>query len=210
MIGFIDSGIGGLSVLNEIAKLNLNETLVYFKDSKNSPFGNKSYKKIYKIIKSDVKNLILIGCKLIVIACNTATAVAIDKLRSEFKDVTFVGTEPNINSPIRDGKKNILVLCTNATKKHCEHLKNASNNVLVYPLKNFAKDIDKGNVVNYKKMFMGIDPLVYDGVVLGCTHYIFRLNELKEIFKNATFYASHTGVAKRVVELYNAKKLENC
>jgi len=144
MIGFIDSGIGGLSVLKEVEKLNLGESLIYLKDSKNSPYGNKSYKKIYRIIESDVKDLIGIGCKIIVIACNTATAVCITKLRSKFKDVTFVGTEPNINSPISDEKQNILVLCTSATKKHCEHLKNAPNNVLVYPLKNFAKAIDNG------------------------------------------------------------------
>lgn len=203
MIGFIDSGVGGLSVLKEVEKLNLGESLIYLKDSKNSPYGNKSYKAVYKIVRDNVKNLIDIGVNLIVIACNTATAVAIDKLRSEFKDITFVGTEPNIKSPIRDGKKNILVLCTNATKKHCEHLKNAADCVQIFPLKNFAKDIDKGKTVNYKKMFLGIDPLVYDAVVLGCTHYIFRLNELKEVFKNATFYASHTGVAKRVKDLYN-------
>lgn len=206
MIGFIDSGIGGLSVLKEVEKLNLGESLVYLKDSKNSPYGNKSFKKIYNIVKSDVKNLIAIGCKLIVIACNTATAVCIDKLRKEFSDITFVGTEPNIKSPIRDGKKNILVLCTNATKKFCKNLKNAPDNVFILPLKNFAKEIDKGSVVNYKKMFMGIDPTVYDAVVLGCTHYIFRLDELKQVFVNATFYASHTGVAKRVTKIIENSK----
>ncbi len=206
MIGFIDSGIGGLSVLKEVEKLLPSETLVYFRDSKNCPYGNKSEHKIYNCVRNGVMALIKIGIKTIVIACNTATAVCIKKLREEFNDVTFIGTEPNIKEPLNANKKNILVLCTTATQKHCKNLQNLPSNIYVLSLKHFAKNIEDNKQVNYKKMFMEIDPTVYDAVVLGCTHYVFRLDELKKVFTNAEFYSSEKGVARRVLELYNAKQ----
>ena len=196
MIGVIDSGIGGLTILAELAKLDLGENFVYFRDSKNCPYGNKSAEQIYKIERREVEALNKIDGKTIVLACNTATAVALKKLSAEFSNIKFVGTMPNIEEPLAAGKKNILVLCTNATKNHSQKLKDAQNNITVLPLKNFASDIENGKAVNYKKMFFGIDPLMYDAVVLGCTHYAFKEGELKQIFKNATFYNSASAVVK--------------
>lgn len=198
MIGVIDSGIGGLTILNELARLNIGENFVYFRDSKNCPYGNKSAEEIYKIVRGAVNALNKINVKTIVIACNTATAVALNKLRAEFSHIKFIGTEPNIEEPLANGKKNILVLCTYATKNHSQKLKNAEGKVTVLPLKNFASDIENGKKVNYKKMFSGLNPLAFDAVVLGCTHYVFKEQELKQIFVNATFYNSASAVAKKL------------
>lgn len=198
MIGVIDSGIGGLTILSELAKQNIGENFVYFRDSKNCPYGNKTAEQIYKIVRRAVEALNKINVKTIVVACNTATAVALDKLRAEFSHVKFVGTMPNVEDPIADGKQNILVLCTNATKNHSQKLKEASDRISVLPLKNFASDIENGKQINYKKTFAGIDPLAFDAVVLGCTHYAFKETELKQIFKNATFYNSASAVVREL------------
>ncbi len=200
MIGVIDSGIGGLTILSELAKLNLKENFVYFRDSKNCPYGNKTADEIYKIVRNAVEALNKINVRTIVVACNTATAVALEKLRTEFKHIKFIGTEPNIEEPLADGKKNILVLCTCATKEHSQKLKEAEGRIKVLGLKNFANDIEKNKKVNYSKMFDELDPLKFDAVVLGCTHYAFKEAELKQIFKNARFYNSASAVKKQLLK----------
>ena len=75
-IGVFDSGIGGLSILNELKKVLLYEDFYYYGDSKNNPYGEKSDEELFEIVSSVVEKLIDNGCKLIVIACNTATSAA--------------------------------------------------------------------------------------------------------------------------------------
>ena len=85
-----DSGIGGITILNSIKKILPNENIIYFSDNFNSPYGNKSKKEILKLSVKNTKFLIDKGCKIIVVACNTATTNSIKELRSEFK-IPFVG-----------------------------------------------------------------------------------------------------------------------
>ena len=79
-IGVFDSGIGGLSVLNELKKVLLYEDFYYYGDSKNNPYGEKSDEELFKIVSNVVERLIDKECKLIVIACNTATTRCIKTL----------------------------------------------------------------------------------------------------------------------------------
>ena len=95
-IGIFDSGIGGLTIAHAIKEKLPNENIIYFGDTKHLPYGDKSIQSIQKFAKNIALFLKEQKCKMIVIACNTATAVAIEKLRQEFS-ISFVGVEPDLH-----------------------------------------------------------------------------------------------------------------
>jgi len=95
MIGVFDSGIGGVTVLKEILKLLPNYQYVYYSDSINNPYGDKSKDELLVITKDIVQLLIDKGCKVIVIACNTASAICKDFLRENF-DIPIIAIEPAV------------------------------------------------------------------------------------------------------------------
>ena len=103
-IGFFDSGIGGVSVWKEVTQLLPKENTIYYADSKNSPYGSKSISEIQNISIINSNWLIDKGCKLIVVACNTATTNAISLLRKKFQ-IPFVGIEPGIKPAVKKIKK---------------------------------------------------------------------------------------------------------
>ena len=85
IIGVFDSGVGGLSVLEEIKKVNPNEEYVYLKDTENFPYGEKKKEEIIKLTRNNIKKLIEKNAKLIVIACGTATSQALETVKNEFE-----------------------------------------------------------------------------------------------------------------------------
>ena len=93
-IGIFDSGIGGVTVLKEIIKLLPNENYIYYSDSVNNPYGDKSDKMILTICDKIVNKLLENNCKTIVIACNTASAKAVSYLRDKYKDIPIIAIEP--------------------------------------------------------------------------------------------------------------------
>lgn len=93
-IGIFDSGIGGVTVLKEIIKIMPKENYIYYSDSKNNPYGDKSEEEIKNICYNIVENLVKNNCKVIVIACNTASAIAKDYLREKYKEVPIIAIEP--------------------------------------------------------------------------------------------------------------------
>ena len=95
MIGIFDSGIGGVTVLQEILKELPNYTYLYYSDSKNNPYGDKQEEELIKITENIVAYLISMGCEVIVIACNTASAVCKDYLRNKFS-VPIIAIEPSL------------------------------------------------------------------------------------------------------------------
>lgn len=93
-IGIFDSGIGGVTVLREIIKVLPNENYIYYSDSKNNPYGDKTNEEVIKICDEITQFFIKRNCKVIVIACNTASAKASNYLREKYKDIEFVAIEP--------------------------------------------------------------------------------------------------------------------
>ena len=93
-IGIFDSGIGGVTVLKEIVKIMPKENYIYYSDSKNNPYGDKSQEEVKKICDNIVKELIENNCKAIVIACNTASAMTKDYLRKKYKNIPIIAIEP--------------------------------------------------------------------------------------------------------------------
>ncbi|MBM6837465.1 aspartate/glutamate racemase family protein, partial [Clostridium saudiense] len=117
-IGFLDSGLGGISVLREALKIMPNENYIYFGDSKNAPYGTKTKKEIRDLTFNTVEFLLEKGAKGIVVACNTATSAAVAELRLVYPDIPLVGIEPAIKPAVELSKKgNILMMATPMTVK---------------------------------------------------------------------------------------------
>ena len=115
-VGFFDSGLGGLCILDAFKKLCPRESTVYIADSRNCPYGNKPAAEIVKLAVANTRRLLGRGCKMIVVACNTATAAAIDTLRAKWPDVPFIGIEPAVKPAALKSKTGVVgVLATAGT-----------------------------------------------------------------------------------------------
>ena len=114
-IGFLDSGVGGLSVLREAVRVLPAEDFIYFGDSANAPYGTKTVKEIRDLTFKAVENLMDYDIKALVVACNTATSVAIKELRNSF-DIPILGMEPAVKPAVEvTDKKRIMVIATPVT-----------------------------------------------------------------------------------------------
>lgn len=205
-IGVFDSGVGGVSILKEIIKISPNNSFYYLSDSKNNPYGDKSKKEIKKIVYNNVKYLIDKKCEIIVLACNTATAVAIDSLRKDFENIIFVGTEPAIKMVFDEGTdEDTLLLATKLTLK-TERVKQLVKKYNVGNVQTFAcvgladliEKAEKNKIIPYFEKYLSAYKDV-KRIVLGCTHYVLVKNEFSRYFKNAKLIDGSAGVAKEVL-----------
>lgn len=205
-IGIFDSGIGGMTILNEIIKILPNENIIYYADSKNNPYGPKNDRELFKITNQIVKFLINKKCKIIVIACNTATTRCIKTLREKYPNITFIGTEPAIKSACDNNHKNILVLATHATinsinvQNLINNNKKDNQNIYLQDSEGLANAIETANSNLIKKLLdkylIPYQNKNIDAIVLGCTHYPHIKKQISKYFKDAKFYDSSLGVAK--------------
>ncbi len=194
-IGVFDSGIGGTSILREIVKLLPSEDFIYLADSANAPYGQKSSETIIDLCKKNVEFLLEKDCKLIVVACNTATTNAISILRETY-DVPFIGIEPAIKpAALQTQTKKVGVLATKGTLSSA--LFNSTSKLYASGIKVFEQEgtglvkliesgLAKSNEVrNLLEQFLR--PMLKEGIdclVLGCTHYPYLIPALKEILPN--------------------------
>ena len=213
-IGIIDSGVGGISVLKELKRVLPMESYLYLSDVKNAPYGTKSEEEIFALTENAVKKLLLYPCKLIVIACNTATAVAAEGLRKKYCTVPIVGLEPAVTPAVREFKgKNILVLTTDATEK-TERFKmlisrlSGETNITTLSAQKTVSFVesglaDRGALLKYlQKIFLPYNGIKFSAVVLGCTHFPFARSEIEAALGYSTcFYDGSCGAAKRVYSL---------
>ena len=207
-IGVFDSGIGGLTTLKEIRKILPNEDYIFYADSKNNPYGNKTTEELLNITRNIVNFFIKENVKLIVIACNTATTKCIKQLRNEFKDIIFVGTEPAIKVACDNNYRNTLVMATpgtiNSERTHelISKYKKDNENLYLISCDNLANAIENNQkeVINnllHKYLDEYLDKKI-DAIVLGCTHYPIIKNDIQKLFKNTTIIDGNIGVAKQV------------
>tara|TARA_B100001057_G_scaffold498262_1_gene604726 strand:+ start:151 stop:924 length:774 start_codon:yes stop_codon:yes gene_type:complete len=193
-IGFFDSGIGGITTLNSVIKLLPNEHTIYLADSMNSPYGTKSNGELIKTCKKNVEFLINNGCKLIVIACNTATTNSISYLRQNYK-IPFIGIEPAIKPAALNTKTGkIGVLATKGTLGSNLFEKTSSihgqNIEIIEKQVNGLVELIEKNVFSGSKidaiLEKYITPMInlgIDKLVLGCTHYALVKNSIEKITK---------------------------
>ncbi|MBO4412722.1 MAG: glutamate racemase [Clostridia bacterium] len=218
-IGFLDSGIGGASILKPLTNKIKNESFVYFTDVLNAPYGKKSKKKVERCVIDAVKFLVeKRAIKMLVVACNTASSAAKELISKTFPNLVCVYVEPPIKVAVDNNKKNILVLATKRTLKNNKTLKFYTklckkNNIKAKKLfvKNLASLIDNNfedkNLIK-QTLNKKIKNKNFDAVVLGCTHYNFVKKEIKDCFKNAEIISCEKGVVKRILSLYDFYKMQ--
>lgn len=203
MIGVFDSGIGGVTVMKELIKILPNEDYIYYSDTINNPYGDKTNEEIVNISDKIVNYLINQGCKLIVIACNTASAISKDYLRNKYS-IPIIAIEPAYKSV---DNESTLVMATNATinsdKFHTLFNTYDNHNTILLSCSGLADLIEEGNkekIINYLNNKIG----EYRGVknvVLGCTHYPLIKEEISKVLGPVTFYDGSVGVAKHTKEV---------
>ncbi len=191
-IGFFDSGLGGLTVRQEVLHLLNNENTVYLADSAHAPYGEKSHHEILDLSRKNTEWLIGKGCKLIVVACNTATTNAIGVLRREY-ELPFIGIEPAIKpAALGSESKCVGVLATRGTLSsalfaHTSRMYAAGLQVLAKEGEGMVGLIESGNLKSPRTkahLQALLSPMLDAGIdhlVLGCTHYPLLIPQLKEI-----------------------------
>lgn len=221
-IGVFDSGIGGLSVLEELRKILPNENFLYYGDSFNNPYGEKSDEELLKITSGIVDYLIQRDCKVIVIACNTATTRCMKKLRLQYPEIIFVGTVPAIKVACDHHFKNTIVMATPATiesERTSELIRDnqrEDQNIYLVACHGLAHAIETKNQMEIKRIlrevFSDYKDKNIDSIVLGCTHYPFIKEEISEEMPGVILLDGANGVArevKRQMELHHLFKKDH-
>lgn len=192
MIGIFDSGSGGLSVFREIIKLLPEESYVYYADNANCPYGEKSLPFIQDRSRAITEFLLSRGARIIVVACNTATAAAITTLRNEYP-VRFIGMEPAVKPAALSSQTGVIgVLATAGTLKGSKYLTTKGIyeddvRIVEHVGQGFVELVEAGILdgpVAEETVRRSLRPLLdagADRIVLGCTHYPFLRNVIQRI-----------------------------
>ena len=207
-IGVFDSGIGGLTVLEELIRELPHCNFFFYGDNKNNPYGDKSDEELIRITSGVVEELNKKGCRMIVIACGTATTRCMDRLQEMNPDNIFIGTLPAVKTACEKNYRNIMVMATTATITSAklkeiidENIREGQN---IYPVAcpgladaieaNDEKAIDR--ILN--RIRREYRDKNIDAIVLGCTHYPFIRDEIQKKFPKAVLMDSARGVARAV------------
>lgn len=194
-IGIFDSGVGGTSIWKEIHRLLPNENTIYLADSKNTPYGPKGKEAIIELSIKNTEYLLNQNCKLIVVACNTATTKAIDYLRETYK-VPFIGIEPAIKPAALKTKTNAIgILATKGTLSSTLFSKTSSlftSNIKVIEQvgEGIVELIESGQLYSDEMkdiLNVYLKPMIeaqIDYLVLGCTHYPYLIPILIDLLPN--------------------------
>ncbi|QDW20169.1 glutamate racemase [Flavobacterium sp. KBS0721] len=190
-IGIFDSGIGGTSIWSAIHHLLPNEKTIYLADSKNAPYGQRTKEEIVALSKKNVDFLLEMNCKLIVVACNTATTNAIVELRADY-DIPFIGIEPAIKPAANNSKTQVIgILATKGTlnselfNKTAEMFQNTKIIEQVgYGLVQLIEDGNLNSPEMTQLLESYLKPMIdanIDYLVLGCSHYPYLIPQIKKI-----------------------------
>lgn len=192
-IGFFDSGVGGLSVLKEAIKLMPNENYIYFGDSKNAPYGVREISDVKKLTYAAVDYLLKKNAKALVIACNTATSAAVAPLRKAYPKVPIVGIEPAIKPAVNLNKEGSIIIMATPMTLSLSKFNNLldkykqDSDIIPMPCAGLVEYIEDGNLSGeelkkyLKNKFNPYKNKTIGSVVLGCTHYPFIKDTIKEI-----------------------------
>lgn len=191
-IGVFDSGLGGLSVWKKIVELLPEESIWYYADSAHCPYGNRPAEEVIAFSHRITQQLLSRGCKLIVVACNTATGLAIDELRATY-EIPFVGMEPAIKPAAqRTQSGTIGVLATANTFRSAHFLQTQKEHskgveVLTTDARGLVDLVENGQLTGEATSALlqnYIQPMLEKGadqLVLGCSHYPFLIDTIQEI-----------------------------
>ena len=220
-IGIFDSGLGGLTVWREVRRQLPAEDVIYFADSRNCPYGHKSADEIVVLAKNIVDGMLTAGCKLVVVACNTATAAAIDELRQSYP-IPFVGMEPAIKQAAlntRTGRVGVLAtkgtfdgrLYKETSRKYARDI-----DVMVQIGDGLVELVEANEYEGpqaHPLLAKYITPMLEHGVdqiVLGCTHYPFFKPQIERMVgPEVAVIDPAPAVARRVSDVLIDAQIQN-
>jgi len=219
-IGFFDSGMGGITVLSDAVNFLKPAEFIYYADTKNVPYGVKTKKEVKKLVFDSVDFLISKKIDILVVACNTATSVAIKDIRKKY-DIPIIGMEPAVKPAVINSskKKRVLVTATELTlkeKKYNKLVQRIDKNHRVDSLSlgtlvdYVEKEVfDKKKIFKYlEKRFKDIDLRLYETVVLGCTHFIFYKEYFREFLPDhIEIIDGNIGTVRHLKDVLIEKKL---
>ena len=214
-IGVYDSGFGGLSVWRELHRALPRESLIYLGDGKNCPYGTKSEEQIRELAEKAVDDLVERGCKMVVVACNTATAAAIEYLRERFSHIPIVGLEPAVKPACAMTRSKVVgVMATErslAGRKFLSTLERYGQGVEVLKVvgEGFVEAVEadaEQEPRTEELVRRAVEPMIERGadvIVLGCTHYPFLGDVIRRVVgdREVAVIDSGEAVEKRVESL---------
>ena len=215
-IGLFDSGIGGTSIWREIHLLLPNENCIYLADSKNAPYGQKSKEEIIQLSAKNTEFLLNKNCKIIVVACNTATTNAIKELRERY-DVPFIGIEPAIKPAATHSKtQTIGILATQGTlnsELFHQNVERFTDTKIIEQIGHGLVPLIEKGEINSKEMFdllnTYLQPMIdqnIDYLVLGCSHYPYLIPQIQKILpKHIQIIDSGEAVARQTKNILAEK-----
>ena len=209
-IGVLDSGLGGISVLRELVKLMPGEDFIYYGDSANAPYGTRTPEEVIDLTKKDVEFLLERGAKAIVVACNTATSVAIKELRAAYEEVLpVIGIEPALKPAVKAKEHSkVVVMATPMTLSQTKfnsmmHIYEDDANIIKMPCPGLVEYIESGVLEGpvldayLEKQFAPYEKAEIDAVGLGCTHYPLIREVIQKHLPGVFVYDGGFGTAKQ-------------
>lgn len=215
-IGLFDSGIGGTSIWKAINQLLPNENTIYLADSKNAPYGIKSKEEIIQLSYKNTEFLLNLNCKIIVVACNTATTNAIKELRQKYK-TPFIGIEPAIKPAALHSKtQTIGILATKGTltsELFYQSVEKYKDIKIVEQIGHGLVELIENGDINSLQMTQllqsYLQPMIaanIDYLVLGCSHYPYLIPQIQKIIpSNIQIIDSGEAVAKQTKNILQEK-----
>ncbi|MBR3837287.1 MAG: glutamate racemase [Clostridia bacterium] len=206
-IGVFDSGLGGISVLKRLVEQMPEEDYIFFGDRKNAPYGNKQAKEVLRLTEQAYELFRERGCKAMVIACNTATGVAADALRSRHSGFPILAIEPAVKPAAEAFPGGKILLMATPLAMKTERIRSLARRfqkraeIQLLPCPGLVELIETGHLsdealkAKLKELFWGLE--TPDGVVLGCTHFPHVAPAIREYFgENVPLFDGGEGVAR--------------
>ncbi len=226
-VAVIDSGVGGVSVLRELTRQMPNENFIFFGDSANAPYGERSADEVRTLTFDLARRLLKMGAKALVVACNTATGAAVRKLREAYPELPIVGIEPAIKPAVlygeqvlgkTDGSSTVLVMATPVTlrqEKFGRLVTQYEGRARMVPLEchELARLIERGEL-DSSELSEHIAELLapyrgVDSVVLGCTHYPFARRLIEKNLPGTAVFDGAEGTAREAKRRIDAAGLSS-
>ncbi len=212
-IGFFDSGLGGLTSVQELHEKLPNEKVLYFGDTARTPYGSKSPETIKEFAGQIVDYLVSKDVKLVIIACNTVTAMALDSLRERYPDIPIYGViGPTVRKVISDGCDKVGIIATKATISsdvYSKKLHELKPDIKTYSLAcpALVPLIEEGfsdTEIMEKTVAYYLDDFIkendFDNLILGCTHYPLIAKHIRKLYPKLKLYNSATEVVNELAK----------
>jgi glutamate racemase len=220
-IGVFDSGMGGLSVWRVLREQLPHESLLYFGDGARCPYGARPHEEVLRFTVESVEKMLSHGCKMIVLACNTATAVAVEHLRAQYPAVPFVGLEPAVKPAVLSTESGVVgVLATRRSldgELFCRTSAKYADRARILPVvgEGFVEIVEQSRESEpetEETVRRVIEPIIdagADRIVLGCTHYPFLREVIERIIgeRPVVIVDSADAVERRVEYLLDEHNL---